>query len=275
MLFSPRFWSGIGLQVLFFTFFATLVVPVIEDAVSVNWQIGIVIGSILIWLVMAFTSRTFRMPIQFVFSALTLGLFFAGFDNDFDVEAEEFGGDFDLEEDSQTDFMVEDTDSLHDEYVNSVFPTMNPSFETDFTSGLEPEGLIEGFSHFDAPLSFAETQNLAVNIPASQHSSLYEFFFESEEAPVNNQASFAYGKDLFDTDMDNDGVYDGMSEQLDEDMDNDGTSDQLDRDRDNDFTSDHLDLDMDNDRTMDHLDVDMDNDGTMDHLDFDKDNDQR
>jgi hypothetical protein len=285
MLFMPRFWGGVLLQVLFGIFVSIFVLPSFENTISDNqWMIPTftVVG----WFVLVFTSRTFRMPLMFLLGVVSIGLLFAGIDSDFEASAD-FDGDFDggndgdFSGDSWNDESEGFTDVAESPDVNGEVEEQVPFlFEQPENYGSEElvaASVMSDFSLLDNDFDneTGESTDAFESDSAPFTSGIQNYLFgvpQETVVPVGPEsANVGYFQDSFDKDMDNDHVPDNM----DYDIDNDHAIDTIDHDFDNDRIPDSIDGDMDNDHIPDEYDSDIDNDHIPDSVDHDMDNDHR
>ena len=269
ILFMKQFWIGVGLQILFFTFVISYVVPKIDSSTNNSNYIGfLVIFSIISWITLFSISRSFRLPFMFILGALTLGLVVFGF------------GDVDIDADADTEF------DFHPDSVD--FSLGEDVFTSDMlTSGTEFSGIQDWSTASESTLFNSTTSTMefpSFTIPEVSPPEM-DFGFGEEvytDNSYNTAAATSYMQmnipedaiildhdldndqqwDLIDKDMDNDGMYD----PFDIDLDNDGMPDMHDSDLDNDGEYDKIDYDMDNDRQLDRIDRDFDNDGQLDYM---------
>ncbi|MCQ6277144.1 hypothetical protein JMM81_19910 [Bacillus sp. V3B] len=269
ILFMKQFWIGVGLQILFFTFVISYIVPKIDSSINNSDYVGFLVTfAIVSWITLASISRSFRLPFLFILGALTLGLVVFGIgnvdidtdiDTDFDFDPDSV--DFALEEDVFASEMMTsgaDLSGIQDWAIASESTLLNATTSTmEFPSFSFPEvplsemdfGFEEEIYTDDSYNEAAATSYMQMNIP--------------EDAVIlDHDLDNDQQWDYLDNDMDNDGMYD----PYDIDLDNDGMPDMYDSDLDNDGEYDGLDRDMDNDGQHDRFDRDFDNDGQMDYV---------
>lgn len=268
MLFMKEFWIGVVLQVLFVAGIMMYVVPnFVQSFHSIAYQIFLVAFSVIAWITLLNVSRSFRLPILFVFSALTLGLVVFGIGADVDADV-----DVDTDTDIDPDFDVAfEEAALASEYMASGLE--NPV-------GLEQMASINENFVFNSSYSSTDLPSLDVHDmtltpedfhPVEPTESAFDLhnLNESEQAyPFHLIPDDAM---IVDHDLNNNGSMDGFEN----DFDQDGLSDSIDSNMDNDDLPDSIDIDLDNDQMPDSYDSDLDNDGTPDNLDRDLDNDHK
>jgi len=268
MLFMKEFWIGVVLQVLFVAGIMMYIVPnFMQSFHSIAYQIFLVAFSIIAWITLMNVSGSFRLPILFVFSALTLGLVVFGIGADVDADV-----DVDTDADIDPDFDVAfEEAALASEYMASGL---------EVSSGLEQmasinENFVFNSSYSSMDLPSIDVQDISLTPENFQAVEPTESKFDLHNINESEQAyPFHLIPDeavIFDHDLNNNESLDGFEN----DFDQDRVPDNIDSNMDNDDLPDSIDSDLDNDQMPDSYDSDLDNDGIPDNIDRDLDNDNK